>query len=107
MVDPEWLLSNDEEARALRQVQAGRANKCWRVLHRVTYVERPALMGFGKDQRQVNNVDKASGEVLNYFDALEQDNDALRADLSDLKSQLSTLTAKLDSLLQNNDNKNS
>lgn len=106
VVDPEWLLSNDEEARALRQVQAGRANKCWRVLHRVTYVERPALMGFGKDQRQVNNSDKAAGEVLNYFDALEQDNDALRADISDLKDQLTTLTSKLDSLIQNSNNNN-
>ncbi|HRI68312.1 MAG TPA: LamG domain-containing protein [Polyangium sp.] len=43
VVDPEWLMSNDEEARALRQTQAGRPNRCWRVLHRVTYVERPAL----------------------------------------------------------------
>ncbi|WP_353315093.1 LamG-like jellyroll fold domain-containing protein [Shimia sp. NS0008-38b] len=48
VVDPEWLASNDEEARALRQAQ-GKANKTWRVLHRVTYVERPALMGFGQD----------------------------------------------------------
>ncbi len=51
VVDPEWLISNDEEARALRQVQAGKPNRCWRVLHRVTYVERPALMGFGRDVR--------------------------------------------------------
>lgn len=48
VVDPEWLASNDEEARALRQAQ-GKPNIAWRVLHRVTYVERPALMGFGKD----------------------------------------------------------
>lgn len=27
VVDPEWLMSNDEEARALRQTQAGKANK--------------------------------------------------------------------------------
>jgi predicted DNA binding CopG/RHH family protein len=53
VVDPEWLASNSESARALRQVQAGRPNKTWRVLHRVTYVERPALMGFGQDQRRV------------------------------------------------------
>lgn len=45
VVDPEWLASNDEEARALRQVDKGSPNKTWRVLHRVTYVERPALMG--------------------------------------------------------------
>ena len=48
VVDPEWLASNDEEARALRAAQ-GKANKTWRILHRVTYVERPALMGFGRD----------------------------------------------------------
>ncbi|WP_424102255.1 LamG-like jellyroll fold domain-containing protein [Moorena producens] len=47
VVDPEWLQSNDEEARALRQVKSGKANKTWRIMHRVTYVERPALMGFG------------------------------------------------------------
>ena len=40
VVDPEWLQSNDEEARALRMASA-KTNKCWRVLHRVTYVERP------------------------------------------------------------------
>ncbi|HEX8821196.1 MAG TPA: LamG-like jellyroll fold domain-containing protein [Archangium sp.] len=45
VVDPEWLMSNDEEARALRQARSAKPNKCWRVLHRVTYVERPALMG--------------------------------------------------------------
>ncbi|MCF2149778.1 hypothetical protein IQ276_025790 [Desmonostoc muscorum LEGE 12446] len=44
VVDPEWLASNDEEARALRQTAAGLPNKTWRILHRVTYVERPALM---------------------------------------------------------------
>jgi hypothetical protein len=48
VVDPEWLHSNDEEARALRQTMAGWANQVWRVLHRVTYVKRPALMGFGR-----------------------------------------------------------
>lgn len=55
VLDPEWLASNDEEARALRQVQAGKPNKAWRVLHRVTYVERPALMGFGRDARQLGS----------------------------------------------------
>ncbi|MEE9302423.1 MAG: hypothetical protein V3U84_01430, partial [Thiotrichaceae bacterium] len=51
VVNPEWLASNDEEARALREVQAGKPGKPWRVLHRVTYVERPALMNFGQDIR--------------------------------------------------------
>jgi hypothetical protein len=39
IVDPVWLrLSNDANARALRQLDASSAT--WRVLHRVTYVER-------------------------------------------------------------------
>ncbi|HAS44678.1 MAG TPA: hypothetical protein DCS93_29640 [Microscillaceae bacterium] len=63
-------------------------------------------MGFGKDQRLINNTNQAAGEVLNYFDALEQDNDALRADISDLKDQLTALTSKLDSLIQNSNNNN-
>lgn len=61
VVDPEWLRSNDEEARALRQTQAGKPNKTWRVLHRVTYVERPALMGFGRDVRQLKVRDENVG----------------------------------------------
>jgi hypothetical protein len=56
VVDPEWLQSNDEEARALRQTQAGKANKTWRILHRVTYVSRPALKGFGKDTRELRKI---------------------------------------------------
>lgn len=51
VVDPEWLAGNSESARALRQVQGGKPNKTWRVLHRVTYVERPALASFGQDTR--------------------------------------------------------
>ena len=47
VVDPEWLSSDDEEARVLRQIDQGRPNKTWRVLHRVTYVERPARGGEG------------------------------------------------------------
>ncbi|MBD2179955.1 LamG domain-containing protein [Aerosakkonema funiforme] len=61
VVDPEWLRSNDEEARALRQAQAGKPNKAWRVLHRVTYVERPSLMGFGRDVRQLKVRDENVG----------------------------------------------
>jgi hypothetical protein len=47
VVDPEWLMSNDEEARSLRQIQGTRPNKTWRVRHLVTFVERPALSSFG------------------------------------------------------------
>jgi hypothetical protein len=39
IVDPVWLrMSNDNNARALRQLDA--SSPTWRVLHRVTYVER-------------------------------------------------------------------
>ncbi len=99
VVDPEWLMSNDEEARALRQTQAGRPNKAWRVLHRVTYVERPALMGFGGDLRKPDTVEEAATEVLNYFDALEQDNGAIKSELGQMKAQLGQLATKLDQLL--------
>lgn len=47
VVDPEWLSSNAEEARALRMARSAKPNKCWRVLHRVTSVERPALWAVG------------------------------------------------------------
>jgi hypothetical protein len=62
VVDPEWLMSNDEEARAMRQTRAAKPSKCWRVLHRVTYVERPALMGFGRNARPAADADRATRE---------------------------------------------
>jgi len=64
VVDPEWLASNDEEARALRQARAGKSNKAWRVLHRVTYVERPALMGFGSVRRTVTAAETSDYQLL-------------------------------------------
>jgi competence ComEA-like helix-hairpin-helix protein len=95
VVDPEWLLSNDEEARALRQVAQGRPNKAWRVLHRVTYVERPALMGFGRDLRQTDELSQASREVFNYFDAIEQGNGDIQDRIDELAEQLDNLTMTL------------
>ncbi len=100
VVDPEWLLSNDEEARALRQVAGGNPNKTWRVLHRVTYVERPALMGFGKDLRESDDLGQSSQEVFNYFNSLEQDNEALQVRLDDVTDQLSQLSATLQQVKQ-------
>ena len=89
VIDPEWLASNDEEARALRQAQSARPNKVWRVLHRVTYVERPALMGFG---RSVVKSDEAADDIR-----------ALRDQLTDLQGKVATLqkeiNEKLDQLL--------
>lgn len=83
VVDPEWLASNDEEARALRQTQ-GKANKTWRVLHRVTYVERPALMGFGRDLRPLVQETEES-------DQIQQLNDRI----SDLEEKLNQILNKL------------
>lgn len=80
VVDPEWLQSNDEEARALRQVMVGKPNKAWRVLHRVTYVERPALMGFGRDLRSLKQ---------------EEEIDAIK----DLAKKQKALEEKLDQIM--------
>ncbi len=84
VVDPEWLASNDEEARALRQAR-GQPNKVWRVLHRVTYVERPALMAIGRDTRApvVPGADM-SAELA----ALRDENQQLRSRLDQILALL-------------------
>lgn len=90
VVDPEWLLSNDEEARALRQVQAGKPNKAWRVLHRVTYVERPALMGFGRDLRKLRSTAAVSEsqKLLDKISELEKKNSKFEEKLDAIISLL-------------------
>ena len=90
VVDPEWLASNDEEARALRETQAGKPNKAWRVLHRVTYVERPALMGFGRDVRQLRAADELSDQqtLLAKIAKLEESNRQLEAKLDQILDAL-------------------
>ena len=95
VVDPEWLMSNDEEARALRQVQAGRPNRCWRILHRVTYVERPALMGFGRDVRALATAGDADAAVTGYFADLERKQQALDVRLGGMEEKLAAIVAKL------------
>jgi len=82
VVDPEWLAGNSEEARALRQAR-GKANKTWRVLHRVTYVERPTLAGFSRDARQLPP-------------AISEEEQQIAL----LKGQVATLENKLDQILQ-------
>lgn len=79
VVDPQWLRSNDEEARALRQTMGGRANKTWRVLHRVTYIERPALMGFSRDIRSLAMTEAMpdNAQLLAKIERLEQENQSL------------------------------
>ncbi|MBK8265243.1 MAG: hypothetical protein IPK80_28425 [Nannocystis sp.] len=81
VVDPEWLASNDEEARALRMARAGRPNKTWRVLHRVTYVERPALMGFGEGVRRP--VPAAADVIAGYMEKLTAHQLNLQAQMDD------------------------
>ncbi|MEM7373069.1 MAG: LamG-like jellyroll fold domain-containing protein [Bacteroidota bacterium] len=92
VVDPEWLMSNDEEARALRQISQDRPNKTWRVLHRVTYVERPALMGFGSDTRKVvgTEVETEALQILEQIKQLEGDQVLLRRLLDTIKKKLQT-----------------
>jgi hypothetical protein len=90
VVDPEWLRSNDEEAVALRQAQAGKPNKAWRVLHRVTYVERPALMGFGRDLRKLRAAAAVSDNqaLLDKIAKLEEENKKLEEKLNTIISLL-------------------
>ncbi|MBW4569795.1 MAG: LamG domain-containing protein [Tolypothrix carrinoi HA7290-LM1] len=90
VVDPEWLASNDEEARALRQTQAGKPNKAWRVMHRVTYVERPALMGFGQDVRTLKPAPAISDnqQLLDKIAKLEANNQRLEAKIDQILKAL-------------------
>ncbi len=94
VVDPEWLQSNSEEARSLRQVQAGKPNKTWRVLHRVTYVERPALMGFGRDVRKlIQSQDQTASldSILLGVSQIQADSKKLQAQFNSLAGELGTL----------------
>ena len=86
VVDPEWLASNDEEARALRQTKNAMPNEVWRVLHRVTYVERPALMGFGHQQPP----------RVQVADEMQK----LRGQVSQLTAKLESIDSKLNRLLE-------
>lgn len=79
VIDPEWLQGNEEEARALRQVQSGKPNPAWRVMYRVTYIERPALMGFGQDLRKAtaNTTPTDTKRLLDRIQDLETENEQL------------------------------
>ncbi len=98
VVDPEWLRSNGEEARALRQAM-GKANKAWRVLHRVTYVERPALRGVGRDVRQAMDLapDTAFDVVTKYLQSLTKNQLSIQAQLNDAVKILQGLRLKMGS----------
>ncbi|NUM44065.1 MAG: RICIN domain-containing protein [Anaerolineales bacterium] len=94
VVDPEWLASNDEEARALRQSSLAAPNKTWRVLHRVTYVERPALMGFGRDLRILSNKNTDDEIVI-----LSDIKSLMQSEINDLKTQLNAVNKQLEQIL--------
>lgn len=88
VVDPDWLASNDEDALALRQTQAGKPNATWRVLHRVTFIERPALAGFGKDLRPVASNAAPVFSLEQAVMDLQQENQALNAKLDQILALL-------------------
>jgi hypothetical protein len=96
VVDPEWLASNDEEARALRQAN-GKANKTWRVLHRVTYVERPALMGFCPDLRKlpVSPEKSEHQDLRGQIEKLNERNQSLEDKLNQILDRLTVGTSEL------------
>jgi hypothetical protein len=94
VVDPEWLQSNNEESRLLRLVQAGKPNKTWRVLHRVTFVERPALAGFGRDARTLVVEPTQSDTAI-----LQSQVTDLQTSNTVLKKQLNDLNGKLDKII--------
>ena len=93
VVDPEWLASNSEEARALRQAQSGKPNKAWRLLHRVTEVERPALRDFGRDARPLTTGDATPPPVEDQIAALVAENAAIKAQLDEILRLLRTPAA--------------
>ncbi|HWN69325.1 MAG TPA: hypothetical protein VNM90_16910, partial [Haliangium sp.] len=95
VVDPEWLMSNDEEARALRQARAAKPNKCWRVLHRVTYVERPALMGFGREQRPVTSTRDVMEKFASQIAGIEGTQQGYGIRLNAITDKLDQILTKL------------
>lgn len=103
VVDPEWLLGNSEEARALRQAK-GKANKAWRILHRVTCVERPVLAGLGRavpPPPQAEEEDEnATGEILRYFDLLSVRHKQVLRRLDQNDTRYQALADKLDQILR-------
>jgi len=94
VVDPEWLQRNSEEARALRQAM-GKPNKAWRVLHRVTYVERPALQNFGQDVRKRDNAGDRPYSIGNIQETVQD----LQDQIGDLDQSLTEKTTALEEKL--------
>jgi hypothetical protein len=95
VVDPEWLMSNDEEARALRQARTAKPNKCWRVMHRVTYVERPALMGIGRELRPAPSTRDVIDKVSISIEDLDKTQQGYGIRLNAITDKLDQILAKL------------
>ncbi len=102
VVDPEWLASNDEEARALRQVNISKPNKTWRILHRVTYVERPALMGFGNDTRPLLNTEEEN-DLLTQVERIDNNVKDVETNTNQLKRKIAHLEEALKTAKAQND----
>lgn len=103
VVDPEWLASSDEEARALRQTRSGAKSKPWRVMHRVTQVERPALSGFGDDTRPLPRIEEPS-ELEQQLAAIEAQVARLADDQAQFASGLQTRISEVRALLTDDEN---
>jgi hypothetical protein len=92
VVDPDWLRSHDEEAQLLREAM-GKANKSWRVLHRVTYVERPAALGLDRDTRRVQE-EMVAQSLMEYILRIYSRQSVIEAKLNDVLNQLATAEKK-------------
>ncbi len=77
------------QTRALRMTQAGGKSRPWRVLHRVTQVERPALSGLGEDVRPLPELDEPP-ELERRLDA----QDAQLGLLAEAHARLASALAK-------------
>jgi hypothetical protein len=93
VVDPVWLMSNREEARALRSIDRSRPGKPWRVLHRVTSVERPTLGALERSRPAAPL--PATGSTSDVSDVSAA---VLTARVAGLERQLATLTQHIDEL---------
>lgn len=92
VVNPEWLRSSDEEAVMLRKAM-GKPNKAWRILHRVTYVERPGALGLDATPRLTQEARPAQS-ATDRFDDLTYRTQALEGKLNEILSLLKESKAK-------------
>ncbi|NEO96113.1 MAG: hypothetical protein F6K56_40590 [Moorea sp. SIO3G5] len=65
------------------------------MLHRVTYVERPALMGFGRDVR-TDNEDQITRKITYYFESLDKTHQDFQNQLDEIRGTLVALKMQLE-----------